>query len=156
MVQKAVADDGAEILSLQKLAYQSEAKIYDDFAIPPLTQTLKEIKKDFETQVFLKAVVGEKIVGSVRAFIKDGTCHVGRLIVHPDFQNLGIGTRLMNKIEELFKEAQRFEIFTGHKSQRNLYLYEKLGYRRFKIVKVNEKVTIVYLEKFQRQENPNG
>jgi len=147
MIERAVTDDAEKILSLQKIAYQSEAEIYDDFTIPPLTQTLEEVKKDFEGQVFLKAVTDGRIIGSVRAFVKEGTCYVGRFIVHPDFQNRGIGTHLMNRIEKDFKKAKRFEIFTGHKSERNLYLYEKLGYKRFKTVKANEKLTIVYLEK---------
>ncbi|MBS3921375.1 MAG: GNAT family N-acetyltransferase [Deltaproteobacteria bacterium] len=147
IIERAMVGDAESILSLQKLAYRSEAEIYDDFTIPPLTQPLEEIKKDFESQVFLKAVTDGRIIGSVRAFVKEGTCHVGRLIVHPDFQNQGIGTRLMGRIEEVFKEAQRFEIFTGHKSERNLFLYEKRGYQRFKTVKANEKLTIVYLEK---------
>jgi GNAT superfamily N-acetyltransferase len=146
-VERATVDDAEEILPLQKIAYQSEAEIYDDFTIPPLTQTLEGIKKDFESQIFLKAVAGGKIIGSVRAFMKEGTCYGGRLIVHPDFQNQGIGTQLMGRMEEVFKGAQRFEIFTGHKSERNLYLYEKLGYKRFKTVKAGEKLTIVYLEK---------
>src|SRR4030043_850585 len=147
IIESAGFSDAEEILSIQKLAYRSEAEIYDDFTIPPLTQTLEEIKKDFENQLFLKAFIDGKIIGSVRAFVKEGTCYVGRLIVHPDFQNQGIGMQLMNRVEKTFKEAQRFEIFTGHKSERNLYLYEKLGYKRFKTVKANEKLTIVYLEK---------
>lgn len=155
-VERATVDDAEEILSLQKLAYQSEAEIYDDFTIPPLTQTLEEIKRDFESQIFLKAVTDGRIMGSVRGFVREGTCYIGRLIVHPDFQNQGIGTQLMGRIEEVFKEAQRFEIFTGHKSERNLYLYEKRGYQRFKTVKANEKLTIVYLEKYQRQEIVDG
>src|SRR4030043_1149577 len=146
-VERATVDDAESILSLQKIAYQSEAEIYNDFTILPLTQTLEEINKDFETQIFLKAVAGGKIIGSVRAFMKEGTCYVGRLIVHPDFQNQGIGTQLMNRVEKTFKEAKRFEIFTGHKSGRNLYLYQKLGYQPFKSVKANENLTIVYLKK---------
>jgi GNAT superfamily N-acetyltransferase len=149
IIERAAIGDANEILSLQRLAYHSEAEIYDDFTIPPLKQTLEEIKKDFESQVFLKAIIDGKIIGSVRAFAKEGTCYVGRLIVHPDFQNHGIGKELMGRIEEVFKEAARFEIFTGHKSERNLYLYEKLGYQRFKTVTANEKLDIVFLEKYQ-------
>ncbi|OGP72868.1 MAG: GNAT family N-acetyltransferase [Deltaproteobacteria bacterium RBG_16_49_23] len=146
-IERARVDDAEEILSLQKAAYQSEAEIYNDFTIPPLIQTLEGIRKDFENQIFLKAVIDGKIVGSVRAFIKEGTCYVGRLIVNPGFQNQGIGTQLMNRIEETFKEAERFELFTGHRSERNLYLYQKLGYQPFKKIKGNEKLTIVFLEK---------
>ena len=147
MIEKATVSDAEEILSLQKLAYRSEAEIHNDFNIPPLVQTLEEIKNDYSNQIFLKATADGKIRGSVRAFGKEGTCYIGRLIVHPDFQNQGIGTKLMAKIEEIFEDAKRFELFTGHKSKKNLYLYQKLGYKIFKTKKANDRVNIVYLEK---------
>ncbi len=149
MIERAMVVDAEEVLSLQKLAYKSEAEIYNDFTIPPLIQTLEEIKKDFENQIVLKATIDRKIRGSVRAFAREETCYIGRLIVHPDFQNRGVGTKLMGKIEEIFEEAKRFELFTGHKSEKNLYLYQKLGYKVFKTVKANERLDIVYLHKFQ-------
>ena len=139
--------DAEEILSLQKLAYRSEAEIYNDFKIPPLLQTLEEIKKDFENKFFLKAIGEGKIIGSVRAFEKEGTCFVGRLIVHPDFQNRGIGTKLINEIEKIFYTSERVELFTGDKSERNLYLYQKLGYKIFKTARMTDRTTIVFLEK---------
>ncbi len=147
MIERATVADAEEVLSLQKLAYKSEAEIYNDFTIPPLLQSLEEIKRDFENQIVLKATIDGKIRGSVRAFAKGETCYIGRLIVHPDFQNRRIGTKLMDKIEEIFKEAKRFELFTGHKSEKNLYLYQKLGYKVFKTVKANDQLNIVYLEK---------
>ncbi len=88
-----------------------------------------------------------KIIGSVRAYTKEGTCYIGRLIVHPDFQNRGIGTDLMNEIERIFNTCRRFELFTGDKSERNLYLYQKLGYKIFKKAKITDQTMVVYLEK---------
>jgi hypothetical protein len=38
----------------------------------------------------------------------------------------------MQAIEEHFKFADRYELFTGHRSGRNLYLYQKLGYHEYK------------------------
>jgi hypothetical protein len=55
------------------MSYQSEAKLNDDWAIPPLTETLPEIMSEFETKVFLKAVCADKIIGSVRATLDSGT-----------------------------------------------------------------------------------
>ena len=146
-IERAIISDAEEILSLQKLAYRSEAEIYNDFNIPPLVQTLESIEKDFENQYFLKAVMDGKIIGSVRAYTKEGTCYIGRLIVHPDFQNRGIGTDLMNEIERIFNTCRRFELFTGDKSERNLYFYQKLGHKIFKKAKITDQTMIVYLEK---------
>ena len=150
-IKQAGVEDAGEILRLQKLAYQSEAQIYNDYTIPPLVQTAEEIEADFHSHVFLKAIAdGGKITGSVRACLDDGTCKIGRLIVHPDIQNRGIGTRLLKEIERRFENAERFELFTGHKSERNLHLYRKLGYRIFRSEKISESLTLVYLEKFNK------
>jgi ribosomal protein S18 acetylase RimI-like enzyme len=147
IIEKATVSDAEELLALQKLAYRSEAEIYNDFGIPPLIQTLESMEEDFKNQLFLKTLLDGRIIGSVRAYSKEGTCYIGRLIVHPDFQNRGIGTRLMNDIERIFKGCKRFELFTGDKSEGNLRLYQKLGYRIFKASKITDQTNIVSLEK---------
>ena len=147
-IARADIEDAEEILNLQKLAYQSEAVIYQDFSIPPLTQTTEEIAEEFETFTFLKALDdGHRIVGSVRARLDGDSCLIGRLIVHPECQRQGLGTALMNAIEARFPQAKRYELFTGAKSVGNLRLYERLGYRPFKEHVVHESLSLVYLEK---------
>ncbi|MBN2011837.1 GNAT family N-acetyltransferase [candidate division KSB1 bacterium] len=111
--EHASLDDASEILALQKQAYQSEAEIYNDYSIQPLTQTIDEIYNEFTHQTFLKATIDRTIVVSVRAYEQEGTCYIGKVIVHPDFQNQGIGARLLQKIEQTFSHAKRYELFTG-------------------------------------------
>ena len=139
--------DAKEILELQKLAYQEEARIYHDFFIPPLVQPLADLEDEYGTHLFLKVLWHRQIIGSVRAYTKDGTCHIGRLIVHPDHQDRGIGTQLMHRIEAEFPDCHRFELFTGTRSEKNLGLYRKLGYRIFRYEKLNDNVELAYLEK---------
>jgi ribosomal protein S18 acetylase RimI-like enzyme len=146
-IESAQVGDAAEILALQKLAYHSEAELNNDFTIPPLTQTLPEIKSEFTLLTFIKALIDGKIIGSVRAQLHEGTCYIGRVIVHPDWQNQGIGKRLMAEIESRFQQAQRFELFTSERSARNLYFYQKLGYREFRRKNLSQQVRLVYLEK---------
>ncbi|MEL6720027.1 MAG: GNAT family N-acetyltransferase, partial [Bacteroidota bacterium] len=74
-------------------------------------------------------------------------CYIGRLIVHPTFQNLGIGYSLVNAIEQHFKHCKKYELFTGHKSEKNLYLYNKLGYKSIREQQVDDGLTLVFLEK---------
>lgn len=139
-----------QILELQQLAYQSEAAIYQDYTIPPLTQSVEEIREEFKKQVFLKAVFGQDLVGSVRSYSDGDTCFIGRLIVHPDWQRKGIGTKLMEAIENHFTEVKRYELFTGNKSVGNIRLYKSLGYSSFKEQEVNDSLTLVFLEKLSR------
>jgi ribosomal protein S18 acetylase RimI-like enzyme len=162
-IAHASPDDAPAILELQKLAYQSEARLYDDWNIPPLTQTLDELISDFTTKTCLKAEVEGKIVGSVRGHQVGDTCYIERLIVHPNFQGQGIGTALMAQIESCFdslserlllrqrlrqrQRVQRFELFTGHKSDRNIRLYERLGYQIFKHEKITETLSFTFVEK---------
>ncbi len=144
---RATEEDLNTILELQKLAYKSEAKIYYDYTITPLLQTLEEVENQFRDHVFLKAVLDDRIIGSVRATEKDGTCHIGRLIVHPERQNKGIGKSLMNEIEKIFSSAGRYELFTGSLSYKNISFYKKLGYKIFKFEKTSDIFELVYLEK---------
>jgi ribosomal protein S18 acetylase RimI-like enzyme len=148
LIEPAVVVDAPAILELQKLACQSEAALYGDFAITPLLQSLDDLEADVWSQTVLKATLEGRIIGSVRGRMVDGTCHIGRLIVDPEFQNRGIGTRLLQAIERRFDEALRYELFTGKENRRHLYLYQKLGYRLTdREDKGSAHVTQVYLEK---------
>jgi ribosomal protein S18 acetylase RimI-like enzyme len=144
---RALPEDAPTLLVLQKLAYRSEAELYDDFTIPPLTQSLTEMRRDITSKVFLKVPVKTKILGSVRAYQIGSTCFIERLIVHPDYQGKGIGTALMKQIESCFGQVQRFELFTGHKSDRNIHFYQRLEYKIFKSQKINNNLSFVFMEK---------
>lgn len=148
-ITHASPEDAATILELQKLAYQSEALLYHDFNIPPLIQTLAELTSDFTCKIVLKAQVESKIVGSVRGYQAGYTCYVERLIVHPDYQGQGIGRALMERIQSCFGQVQRFELFTGHKSERNIHLYERLGYKIFKSEEIDQSLSLVFMEKYK-------
>jgi ribosomal protein S18 acetylase RimI-like enzyme len=140
-------EDAEAILTLQKLAYQSEARLYNDFAIPPLRQTIEELRQEFTRKTVLKATLEGRIIGSVRGFQQGDTCHVERLMVHPEFQGRGLGTALMGHLERAFPQARRAELFTGHKSELNIRLYERLGYASFRQEPVTENLCFVFMEK---------
>ena len=110
-------------------------------------QTLPGLLDEFAASVVLKAMDGDRLVGSVRARETEGRCGIGRLIVDPKRQGRGIGTLLMRHIEALFPQARAFELFTGGRSQGNLRLYERLGYRRICEKVLSPAVTLVFLEK---------
>ena len=146
-IKQANYEDLKEIFELQKLAFQGQAKIYNDYTITPLIESLDDLQTAFHSHSFLKYVNNGKIIGSVRCFVENDICHIGRLIVHPDYQNKGIGTILMHEIENIHANCSRFELFTGHKSERNLHLYKKLGYKFFKQEDTDSGIILIYLRK---------
>lgn len=146
-ISRADIDDAEAILALQKLAYQSEARLYQNWSLPPLMQTLDDVRSELQTKIFLKAVCDQVIVGSVRAACDHRTCEIGRLIVHPDHQRKSLGSRLMQAIEASFPDVEWFRLFTGARSDGNLRLYARLGYRVTRSEVLSPGLTIVHLEK---------
>ncbi|MFD0710865.1 GNAT family N-acetyltransferase [Paenibacillus sp. GCM10027626] len=147
IIEMASIEDAESILALQKLAYRSEAELYNDFEIEPLVQSLEGIRQQFGDHVFLKALEDGIIIGSVRGKLVEGICHIGKLIVHPDYQNRGIGKQLMRELESYFNAARRYDLFTGHRSEKNLQLYMKQGYTPFKTTVIDDNLSLVYLYK---------
>lgn len=129
-IERAVFDDLPEILNVQKLAFISEAELYNDYNIEPLHQTLESIQNDFKLYTFIVAKHNNKVVGSVKARETEDYCWIGKLIVHPEYQNNGIGKRLLAEIQALFPTTQRYVLFTGFRSTKNLWVYESSGFKK--------------------------
>jgi GNAT superfamily N-acetyltransferase len=146
-ISPAKINDLRKILELQKVAFLQEARLYNKFDIQPLTQTIEEIKAEFKTKIILKAEVGSRIVGSVRANTSDDDCWVNKLMVHPDYQGQGIGKALLREIEKYFPRVKKFKLGTGAKSKNNIRLYEKAGYSVIKYDKFHDGVEAVFMEK---------
>ncbi len=92
-------------------------------------------------------MVNGKIIGAVRGYAVNDTAYLSRVIVHPYFQGRGIGRRLVEEIEQAFPDVKRFEIFTGHKSERILRHFASSGYQKFKTEPFTPAITWVYLQK---------
>ncbi|GAA4735533.1 hypothetical protein GCM10023216_30560 [Isoptericola chiayiensis] len=124
-------DHAGELLTLRRAAFVSEAQVYGDPNIPPLTQTLPELREDMarDDVVTIGAWDGHRLVGSIRVEIDAERATLGRLAVAPDQQGRGLGTTLLFAILEFLPE-QISEIwaFTGKDSRQNLAMYTKHGY----------------------------
>lgn len=135
------------LLSLQKAAFMEVAKQMNNYNIPPLLQDIQDIRNDFDTCVILKYISDSQIVGSIRGNIcDDHICHIGKLIVHPDFQNRGIGKALMYEIEQYFPSCLKFTLFTGEETPNTLHLYTKVGYHVV-YKKEIDGINLIYMEK---------
>lgn len=132
---------------MTRAAYVSEAQLYGDPFIPPLVESVEQVRKVIESGVVLKAVEGARIVGSVRGQLQGSTCLVGRLVVAPDRQGAGLGTALLTALHEEVAQAEAFDLFTGHLSAGNLRLYRRLGYRETGRERMDDHLTLVHMRR---------
>lgn len=141
--------DAGEILTVQRAAYVSEAQLYGDPRLPPLTETLTELRTELAGgTLVLTARCGPRLVGAVRARVRDANGHIGRLAVAPDLQGRGIGGRLLGAVEaRLAGRVTRLELFTGARSEANLRLYRRHGYAVFDHRPAGSGPGLTYLEK---------
>jgi GNAT superfamily N-acetyltransferase len=153
LIERALVRDAEDILKLQYLCFQREAELYNDYTLPPLKQTLAGLLLEYDTHIILVARYRGEVVGSVRANLKEGSCYVGRLIVHPRIQRQGIGSRLLQAVEREFPDISRYELFTGSRSEANVRLYASCGYRPSRTEKLSPGVEIVFMEKLQSNLN---
>lgn len=148
LIGPATPDDAGELLTLQRAAYATEARLYGDPELPAMVQTLDELTAELADGLALTATTGTRIVGAVRARLADGVLHVGRLTVAPDHQGQGIGTALLTELEAAAPPGTReATLFTGHRSTANLRLYERLGYREQRRERLTPSVELVHLGK---------
>lgn len=124
--------DAGEVLTLQRAAFASEAIAHGDPALPPLVQDVD----DLIAEVVDPAVIGlgartssSRLVASVRARVEGPTAHLGRLVVVPDLQGRGLGTRMLAALDQhLPPEVTDLRIFTGEHNAAGLGLYGRLGF----------------------------
>ncbi|MET9439668.1 GNAT family N-acetyltransferase [Streptomyces sp. NPDC006610] len=151
VISEAAEQDAEQIFKLQYLCFQSEAALYGNYRIDPLVQTLDSVRRQVAEDCVFVARLGDEVVGSVRGEVaEDGAADIGRLCVHPRLQGHGIGARLLQAAELALAEQRgvtRFRLHTGHRSEGNLRLYRKAGYRMVGTSQGTDGVPMIVLEK---------
>jgi ADP-ribose pyrophosphatase YjhB (NUDIX family)/GNAT superfamily N-acetyltransferase len=133
-IRDARADDLGELITLQRAAFLAEAHIYGHPRMPPMVETVEEVRQvlaDPSVRVFVAEVdrPRPRIVGSVRATNGGAITGVGRLATAPDLLGRGIASRLLQQVHDLPEPStQAFELYTGTLSTGNHRLYAAHGY----------------------------
>ena len=146
--------DLPEVLAVQKAAFAAEAQLVSNWKIPPLTQTIDELAEDWRKGIMLKAVNNDgMIVGTVRGHVAPDGFYIGKLAVLPPWQGRGCGSALLEAIIAQARAipctlpcSKRMVLFTSAKSERNLRLYERFGFRPFNKSTTANGVALIWLE----------
>lgn len=108
---------------LQRAAYAVEAALIGFDGIPPLHESLDDLRTCGES--FLGT---ENLTGAVSWIrLADGTLDLCRLVVHPDAHRSGIATALLDTLDAL-EPADRVLVSTGTANLPALALYRRRGF----------------------------
>ncbi len=110
-----------ELWTVQRLAYAVEAELIGFDGIPPLHESLDDLRTCGET--FLGLYDEEGLVGAVSYVLDGSTVDIHRLVVHPRAHRRGIATKLLDALPEVPQVVS-----TGSKNEPALRLYRKRGF----------------------------
>ncbi|MBT0770455.1 GNAT family N-acetyltransferase [Kineosporia sp. J2-2] len=121
--------DLAELVVLQRCCWVSEAILNETLDVPALHETHEQVLAWAAAWKTFVVRLDHRLVAAVRGRPEGSDWHVGRLMVAPDLSGRGIGSALLTLIERAAPEdTERFVLFTGGRSVRNIRTYERAGY----------------------------
>ena len=137
-----VAED---VVALQRASYRVEADILGARSLPVLKESPRKLRRTREQ--FLGAYEGERLVGAVSWKRSGALVDIHRLVVHPDRFRRGIAHALLEALEQLQADAERWMVATGAVNQPARRLYERHGFEPVGEQLVDGSITIVTYER---------
>jgi tRNA (guanine37-N1)-methyltransferase len=130
-LRPAVTGDAAELLVLQRCCWVEEAIANETLEIVALHESLDDVRQWLEDWETWCVRLDGRLVGAVRARREGTMWDIGRLMVAPDLSGHGLGRWLLAFAEATAPDdVDVIGLFTGAKSDRNIRMYERAGFRR--------------------------
>ncbi|WP_438431149.1 GNAT family N-acetyltransferase [Gorillibacterium sp. sgz500922] len=154
-LRKADLRDAGIIHELQVKAFMPLLEKYQDFETSPANEPVERVIARINqpsSDYYLIHHTGIP-VGGIRVVKKaDRAYRISPVFIIPDYQGRGIAQRVFARIEQLYPDAESWELDTILQEAGNCYLYEKVGYKRTDETKViNDRLTLVFYEKHVNQ-----
>jgi GNAT superfamily N-acetyltransferase len=145
---RATLADAGEILTVQRAAFAQEAVLYHEPDIPPLTETLEDIRDALAASIVTVGRIDHRLVASGRVVVSGRIGHIGRLAVAPDLHGHGLGRALLSAVEASCAGAvDTWELFTGSQTAANLHLYHSAGYHDTHVQHIRGELSLVHMRK---------
>ncbi len=122
--------DAGQVTVLQRCCWVEEAIANQMWSIPPLTESVADVAAWLGSTTTLGLWLDGRLLAMVRGTRTDDAWEVGRLAVVPDLRGRRLGDWMLDRIEGRVEAGcTRYQLFTGAKSERNIAMYERRGYR---------------------------
>ncbi|MGW1135600.1 GNAT family N-acetyltransferase [Streptomyces griseoluteus] len=134
-----------QLWNLQRASYAVEARLIGFDGIPPLRETLEQLRASDES--FLGIRDGSRLVGAV-AWIRlpNGALDICRLVAHPVAHRRGIATALLDALDSM-EPAELTVVSTATSNLPAVELYRRRGFVPVGKRQIAPGVTITLLER---------
>lgn len=145
IIRKATLEDLNVIQQLNYKLFELESAEFDDTLIInwALSNDGREyFEKSIENDITLVSIVDNKIVGYIIGSLNtEGTynsikqAELNNMYILEEYRSLGIGTRLFNKLKEIFLEngMQEIKVVADYKNIKAINFYNKNGFKEAEI-----------------------
>ena len=152
---KARPGDEQLIHSMKYSAFLPLYERYKDDETNPVKEPIDTViaKLNSENTDYYIITLGPEPVGAIRV-VDDGLendehiYRISPLYILPEHQNKGIGSKVINRVFDMYEGADIWRLSTIKQEKGNCHLYEKCGFEPTgEETVINDRMTIVYYEK---------
>lgn len=137
------------VLSVQIPSYMLEAALLDNDEIPPLKETAASLQSCDET--FFGYYINEELCGVISFKFDKGVVDIHRLFVHPTHLRKGIAKKLLNFLQEEYRDAKKMIVSTGSKNTPAIEFYRQNGFSVLREITVEDNISLTLFEKNMNQ-----
>ena len=138
-------DISKEVLNIQILSYNVEAKIIDFYDIPPLKDTVQSLQQCGET--FYGYYLNKELCGVISIKVDDRVIDIHRLMVHPKHFRKGIAKKLLSFIEVELGSFEAIVVSTGTKNEPAVSFYLRNGFLKIEETMITECLSLTTFKK---------
>lgn len=145
ILERAIKSDAPKLAEIQKASFDDESKHYNNNEIcgPLGYDSVSWQEEMMQNCEYYKVLYNGEIIGGVMIFIETNQVHnLGRIFIDPNYQNQGIGKKVMKEIEGSFPDSVKWWLDTPRWSVKNHHFYTKCGF-----TKVREEGDLYIFEK---------
>ncbi|MGK2860128.1 MAG: GNAT family N-acetyltransferase [Thermoanaerobaculia bacterium] len=138
-------DETRELLAVQVAAYAIEAELLAYPQLPPLFESVDDLRVSGER--FIVAKIDGEIVGATSIASSDTALDICRMVVKPSHMRRGVASRLIEAVELLREDRDSITVSTGEDNVPAIRLYERHGFEIVKRRTLEDGLRLVGLEK---------
>ncbi|MGG4103237.1 GNAT family N-acetyltransferase [Paenibacillus lautus] len=145
ILERAIKSDASKLAEIQKASFDDESKHFNNNEIcgPLGYDSVSWQEEMMHSCEYFKVLYNGEIIGGAMIFIETNQVHnLGRIFIDPNYQNQGIGKKVMKKIEGSFPDSVKWWLDTPRWSVKNHHFYTKCGF-----TKVREEGDLYIFEK---------